>query len=121
MWLWYLGGYLHSTNMKKFLKILLLWNCRSDFELNSQKYSLGDPFQKLLANFDLSRSMALVVGGYLLDMDIKKYLKNFAETAIKFWINSTEMFFGVTLFKTCSWNFAYDFNLVDLLKHNLNV
>ena len=39
------GGYLHYTDMKKFWKILLLWNGLSDFELISQEWSLGDPFQ----------------------------------------------------------------------------
>ena len=37
--------------MKKFLKILLLRNVWSDFEMISQKGSLDDPFQKLLAKF----------------------------------------------------------------------
>ena len=37
--------------MKKFSKILLLRNCWSDFEIISQEYSFGDPFQKLFAKF----------------------------------------------------------------------
>ena len=45
------GGFLHYRDMKKFLKNLLLQNCRSDFEIISQEYSLSDPFQKLLAKF----------------------------------------------------------------------
>ena len=45
------GGSSHYRDMKKFLKNLLLRNCRSDFEIISQKCFLGDPFQKLLAKF----------------------------------------------------------------------
>ena len=71
------GGFSHYRDMKKFLKNLLLRNCRSDFEIISQEYSLSDPFQKLLANFDLSINMALVNGGFLHYMDMKKFLKNF--------------------------------------------
>ena len=37
-------GFLHYTDMKKFLKNLLLWNRWSDFEIISQVCSLGDPF-----------------------------------------------------------------------------
>ena len=35
----------------QFFKNLLLWNRLSDFEIISQEYSLGDPFQKLFAKF----------------------------------------------------------------------
>ena len=45
------GGFLHYTDMKKFLKNLLLRNRWSDFEIISQECSLGDPFQKLFAKF----------------------------------------------------------------------
>ena len=38
------GGYFHYTNVNKFLKNLLLWNCWSDFEIISWKCSLSDPF-----------------------------------------------------------------------------
>ena len=37
--------------MKKFLKNLLLRNRWSDFEIISQEWSLGDPFQKLFMKF----------------------------------------------------------------------
>ena len=37
------GGYLHYMEMKKFLKILLLWNPWSDFKIIWQGCSLGDP------------------------------------------------------------------------------
>ena len=45
------GGFSHYRDMKKFLKKFLLRNCLSDFEIISQKFSLGDPFQKLFAKF----------------------------------------------------------------------
>ena len=70
------GGFLHYMHMKKFLKNLLLQNRWSDFEIISQECSLGDLFQKLFANFDLSINMALVNGGFLHYMDMKKFLKN---------------------------------------------
>ena len=72
------GGFLHYMDMKKFLKSLLLQNRWSDFEIISQECSMGDPFQKLFSqNFDLSINMALVNGGFLHYMDMKKFLKNF--------------------------------------------
>ena len=58
-------GYLHYREMKKFLKILLLRHVWSDFEMISQKGSMDDPFQKLLAKFLSFKNMALVNGGYL--------------------------------------------------------
>ena len=45
------GGFSHYRDMKKILKSLFLWHCRSDFEITSQECSLGDPFQKLLVKF----------------------------------------------------------------------
>ena len=45
------GGYLRYRAMKTFLKILLLSNGWSVFDIISQRYSLGDPFQKLFVNF----------------------------------------------------------------------
>ena len=39
------------SDMKKFLKNLLLRNCWSDFKIISQECSLGDPFQKMFAKF----------------------------------------------------------------------
>ena len=69
------GGFLHYTDMKKFLKNLLR-NRWSDFEIISQECSLGDPFQNCLRNFDPSLNMALVNGGFLHYTDITKFLKN---------------------------------------------
>ena len=43
------GGFLHYTDMKISLKNLR--NRWSDFEIISQKCSLGDPFQNLFAKF----------------------------------------------------------------------
>ena len=67
-------GFLHYRDMKKFLKNLLR-NCWSDFEIISQEYSLSDPVQKCSQNFDLSINMALMNGGFLHYMDMKKFLK----------------------------------------------
>ena len=71
------GGFSHYRDMKKFLKNLLLRNCWSDFEIISQEYSLSDPFQNCSQNFGLSINMALVNGGALHFIDMKKFLKNF--------------------------------------------
>ena len=62
--------------MKKFLKNLLLRNCRSDFEIISQECSFGDPFQNCSQNFDPSINMALVNEGFLHYRNMKKFLKN---------------------------------------------
>ena len=70
------GGFLHYMDMKKFLKTFFLQNRLSDFEIISQECSLGDPFQKLFAKFDLSINMALVNGGFLHYSDMKKFFKN---------------------------------------------
>ena len=69
------GGYLHYTDMMKFFKILFLWNPWSDFEIISERCSLGDPFQNLFVNFDPLRNMALVDGGYLLLYRNEEFLK----------------------------------------------
>ena len=61
---------------KQFLKNLLR-NGWSDFKIISQERSLGDPFLKNCSrNFDPSINMALVNGGFLHYMDMKKFLKN---------------------------------------------
>ena len=70
------GGFLHYTYIMKFLKNLLLRNCRSDFQIISQECSLGDPFKNCSRNCDLSINMALVKGGFLHYIDIKKFLRN---------------------------------------------
>ena len=70
------GGFLHYTDMKNFVKNLLLRNRWSDFEIISQECSLGDRFKNCSRNFDLSINMALVNGGFLHYMDMEKFLKN---------------------------------------------
>ena len=50
MALWWMGFFLHYTDMKKFIKNLFR-NRWSDFEIISQECSLGDPFQKLFVKF----------------------------------------------------------------------
>ena len=69
------GGFLHYTDMKKFIKNLLQ-NCWSDFEKISQECSMGDPFKYCSRNLDPSLNMALVNGGFLHHTDMKKFLKN---------------------------------------------
>ena len=69
-------GFLHYMDMKKFLKNLLLQNHWSDFEIISQECSLHDPFQYYLHNLDPFKNMALVNGGLLHCMDMKKFIKN---------------------------------------------
>ena len=66
------GGFLHYTDMKKFLKNLPLWNRRSDFEIISP---FAD-FRNCSGNFDPSINMAVVTGGYFHATDMKKFLKN---------------------------------------------
>ena len=69
------GGYLDCMEIKYFLKILLLWNGWSDLKFISRKYSLNTFFKICVRNFDRSRNMALVNGGYLLSTEIKELLK----------------------------------------------
>ena len=45
------GGFLHCTDMKKFLKILLLLNHWSEFEIIPQQRSLSNSLQKLFVKF----------------------------------------------------------------------
>ena len=75
------GGYLNYMDMKKFLKIVLHRNQWFEFEIISQKCSLGDRFQKCLQNFDTSINMALMNGGYLHYTDMQKFLKIFSSVA----------------------------------------
>ena len=62
--------------------------------LISQECSLGDPFQKMLQNFDLSINMALVNGGFLHYRDMKKFLKksSFSKLLVRCWNNFTGIF-----------------------------
>ena len=71
-----IGGFLHFTDMKKFLKDLLLRKRWSDFEIGSQEWSVGDHFQNCWRNFDPSINMVLVNGGFVYSTDMKKFFKN---------------------------------------------
>ena len=66
------GGFLHYRDVKKSLKNLLLRNCWSDFGIISQECPWVTLFKNCLQNFDLSINMALVNGGFLHYMDMKK-------------------------------------------------
>ena len=70
------GGFLHYMDMKKFFKNFLLGNSRSDFEVISQEYSLGDPLQILFAKFWSVYKHGSGEWGYLPYTDMKKFLKN---------------------------------------------
>ena len=70
------GGFLHYTDMKKFLKKFLLRRRSSDFEIISQECFSGDPFQYCSRNFDPSIYIALVNRDFVLSTDMKKFLKN---------------------------------------------
>ena len=50
-WLPWGGNFLHTMDLKKFFKILLLWNRWLEFGIISQDCCLGDPFQKLFVKF----------------------------------------------------------------------
>ena len=64
------GNFLHYTDMKKFLKDLLLWNPWS--EIISQESSFEKLHTKILSVINI----AVVNGGFLHYMDMKKFLKN---------------------------------------------
>ena len=71
------GGFLHYTDMKKFFKNHLLRNCWSDFEIIHRNVPWVTLLKNCSQNFDLSINKALVSGGFLHYMDMKKFLKNF--------------------------------------------
>ena len=70
------GGFLHYRDMKKFLRNLLLRKCWSDFEIISQECSLGDPFQKVFAEFRSLHKHGSGEWGFSHHRDMKKFLKN---------------------------------------------
>ena len=90
------GGFLHYRDMKKFLKNLLLWNCWSDFEIISQKCSLGDLFQKLFAKFWSVYKHGSGEWGLLALKGHEEILKKSCspKLLVRFWNNFTGMFFG---------------------------
>ena len=76
------GGFLHYTDMKNFLKNLLLQNRWSDFEIISLECSFGDPFQKLFAKFWSVNKHGSSDLGLLHYMDMKKFLKNLLQNRL---------------------------------------
>ena len=71
------GGFLHYTEMKEFFKNLLLWNRWSDCEKILHRYvPWVTLFKNCLWNFDPSKNVALVNGGYLHYTEMKEFLKN---------------------------------------------
>ena len=89
-------GLLALSEMKEFLKNLLLWNRWSDFEIISQICSLGDPFQKLLAKFWLVKKHGSGEWGLLALKGNEEILKKFSslKPLVRFWNNFSGMFLG---------------------------
>ena len=102
------GGYLHYMEIKKFLRILLLWNGLSEFEIISQGCSLNDPFQKLFVKFWSVKKHSSGEWGLLALYGNEEILKNSSslKLLVRFWNNFTEMFLGwlflAHLSTTCS-------------------
>ena len=105
------GGFLHYRDMKKSLKNLLR-NCWSDFNIIIRESSLDDPFQKFFAKFYPPQNMAMVNGGFLHYIDMKKFLKNFflQNLLSDFEIISLECSLGDHLQK-CLQNFDLSINM----------
>ena len=94
------GDFLHYKDMEKVLKNFLLWNPRSDFEIISQEYSLGDPFKKLFTKFWSVHKHGSGEWGHM-----KKFLKMFKKSSslkpmVKFWNNFTGILFWWPFSKT---------------------
>ena len=89
------GGFLHSMDMKKFLKNLPR-NRWSDFEIISQKCSLSDLSQKLLAKFwSVIKHGSSEWGLISLSGHEQILKKSFSLKAlVRFWDNFMEMFLG---------------------------
>ena len=93
------GGFLHYTDMKKFLKKFLLWNRWSDFEIISQECSLGDPFRKVFAKFWSVHKHG--EWGLLALYRHEKILKKSSslKLLVRFWNNFTGIFLGLPFSK----------------------
>ena len=107
------GGYLPYMDIKKFIKIPLLWNRFSDFEIISHGCSLGEHFQNFSRMFDPTRNMALMNRGYLHCTDMKKFFKKIysSETGghiLKLFHRNVPW---MTLFKSCLQNFNLPINM----------
>ena len=96
-------GFSYYKDMKKFLKNLLLRNCRSDFEIISQEFSLSDRFQNLFAKFWSDYKYGSGEWG-LFELygheDILKKLFS-PKPLVRFWNNFTGMFLGWPFLKKC--------------------
>ena len=90
------GDFLHYTDMKKFLRNLLLWNRLSDFERISKECSLGDPFQKLFAKFWSIHKHGSGEWGCLALYRNEQILRKSSslKPLVRFWNNFTGMFLG---------------------------
>ena len=90
------GGFLAYTDMKKFLKNLVLLNHWSEFEIISQKYSLSDLSQKFLVKFwyvmKHSSSEWELFSLYGHEQTPKKFSS--LKALVRFWDNFIEMFLG---------------------------
>ena len=96
MWLWWMGGYLHYTEIKEFFKNLLLWNRWSDFEIISHGCSLGDPFQNSFVKFWSIKKCGPGEWGLLALYRNEGILKKSSslKPMVRFWNNFTELFLG---------------------------
>ena len=104
------GGF--YTDMKKFLQNPLLWNGWSDFEIISQEFSLGDPFQKQAAKFWSINKHGFGEWGLLELYRLEEILKNSSslKLLVRFWNNFTVVPW-MTFFKYCSLNFDPSTNM----------
>ena len=77
------GGFLHYRDMKKFLKNFFSKTAGQIFNSFHRNVPCVTLFKNCSQNFDLSINMALVNGGFLHYMDMKKFLKKlfFSKTA----------------------------------------
>ena len=83
------------THMKKFSKILLLWNCWSDFDLFYRNVLLVILFKNLSAKFWYINKHFSGEWGLLTRHGHEEILKNFLlKPMVRFWNNSTEVFLG---------------------------
>ena len=88
--LFLMGVYLHCRDMKKFLKILLLWNDWSDFKIIHKNGPWMNFFKTCLQHFDPSKKEALMAVGYLHYTDLKN--SSSVKRLVRLWNNLTEMF-----------------------------
>ena len=87
---------------RNFLKNLILRNCRSDFEIISQEYSLSDPFQNLFAKFWSVNKYHSGEWGLFALYGHEEILKKLfsPKLLVRFWNKFTGMFLGWPFSKT---------------------